>query len=265
MGEGEGKIELRCSQHVGFSVQERLQMGLREFLRKDSFSHDREAMLMHKLVYDCRLVFAKQDSRLQVLTGEVDHDGFDIVFDDGDVYKRFQVKVAFGGTASWEIHRRLLRPTPDIADYFGFESSPEGIGIAGGVILQLLQIESTGELTVKYCYTDLDILRAFHLGIIRREHPNSQKTVCALFDSLKREYGKIDLPRGAFLEAKGPSELLALAGFNTGDTLPWIWWLRNLSGLKGYVSQKEIKLPADEERTKMLVRESILKLTSESL
>ena len=146
---------------------------MKTFFEGKEFLHDREAMLMHKLIYDCRLAFAKLESRLQVLTGEVDHDGFDVVFDDGDIWKRFQVKTAFGSTASWEIHKRLLRPTHEVADYFGYEASPEGIGLGGGVILQELEITPPGDLAVKYCYTDLDILRAFNLGIVKGAVPES--------------------------------------------------------------------------------------------
>lgn len=241
-------------------------MSLKDFLKQDDFSHDREAMLMHKLVFDCRLAFAKLDSRLQVLTGEVDHNGFDVVFDDGDTWKRFQVKAVFGSTATWEIHKRLLRPTPDIADYFGYEASPEGIGLGGGVILQELDVTTAGDLSVTYRYTDLDILRAFNLGIIKRKHGKSNKAVTALFQALKKGYGTISIPRGAFLEATGPDQLLALAGFNTCDGSPWIAWLRWISALHGgFISPKDIKLPASEDQTKTLVRESLLKLTPEKV
>lgn len=240
-------------------------MGLKQFLEQDGFSHDREAMLMHKLVFDCRLALAKRNSRLQVLTGEVDHDGFDVVFDDGDLGKRFQVKAAFGSTATWEIHKRLLRPTSDIADYFGYEASPEGIGLGGGVILQKVEVTLNGDLAVKYCYTDLDILRAFNLGIIKRKHGNSNKAVRGLFQALKQGYGTISIPRGAFLEARGPDELLALAGFNTSECGPWIWWLRNLSAMDGFVLSKDIMLPATEKRSAELVRENLLKLTPEDV
>jgi len=241
-------------------------MGLTEFLKQDEFLHDREAMLMHKLIFDCRLVLAKLDSRLQVLTGEVDHDGFDVVFDDSDNWKRFQVKAAFGDTATWDIHKRLLRPTSDTADYFGYESSPTGIGLGGGVILQELNVTAAGDLAVKYCYTDLDILRAFNLGIIKRDHPRSFQVVSSLFQTLKEGYGTISIARGAFLEAKGPAELLALAGFNTGDGAPWIAWIRWISALNGgFVQHDKINLPANEERTRELIRESLLKLTTEEV
>jgi len=241
-------------------------MSLDKFLKKDEFLHDREAMLMHKLVFDCRLAFAKNNCRLQVLTGEVDHNGFDVVFDDGDTWKRFQVKVVYGKTATWEIHKRLLRPTPNVADYFGYECSPEGIGICGGVILQELNLDKLGELTVKYRYTDLDILRAFNLGIIKRKHGKSNKAVSGLFDALKMGYGEISVPKGAFLEARGPEELMALAGFNTCDCGPWIVWTRWISALRGgFIRPEAITLPAEEEKTKELIRESLLKLTTESV
>jgi hypothetical protein len=241
-------------------------MSLNEFLKEDEFTHDREVMLMHRLVFDCRLAFAKRNSRLQVLTGEVDHSGFDIVFDDGDRWKRFQVKSVYGTTSSWEIHKRILRPTTDVADYFGYECSVEGIGICGGVILQELNLDTSGELTVKYRYTDLDILRAFNLGIIKRRHAGSNKAVSSLFHSLQLGYGNISVPKGAFLEAKGPEELMALAGFNTCDCGPWIAWVRGISVRHGgFVRQKTITLPADEAATIELIRKEIFKLTHEAI
>jgi hypothetical protein len=239
-------------------------MSLAEFLNKDEFTHDREAMLMHKLVFDCRLALAKLDSPLQVLTGEVDHNGFDVVFDDGDISKQFQVKTAYGSTATWEIHKRLLRPTSNLADYFGYETSPQGIGLCGGVILQELDVTSTNDLTVRYRYTDLNILRAFNLGIIKRKNGNSNKAVTALFSTLKKGYGTIAIPRGAFLEASGPAELLALAGFNTTQGVIWPNLLHRVSALHGgFVLPREIKLPTTEEKTKELIREGLLKLTPE--
>lgn len=241
-------------------------MSLTKFLKTDEFTHDREAMLMHKLIFDCRLALAKLDSRLQVLTGEVDHNGFDVVFDDGDMWKRFQVKAVFGSTASWDIHKRLLRPMSDIADYFGYEASPEGIGLGGGIILQELGVTKAGDLTVKYLYTDLDILRAFNLGAIKRKHGKSHKAVTALFDQLRRGYGTISIPRGGFLEAKGPDELLALAGFNTCGGRPWVAWVRLVSALHGgFILREKIKLPGTEDKTRALIRESILTLTPEQV
>jgi hypothetical protein len=195
----------------------------------------------------------------------VDHDGFDVIFDDGDLWKRFQVKTIFGKTGCWDIHRRLLRPTTDVADYFGFEASPEGIGLCGGVILQKLGITSAGALTVTYLYTDLDILQAFHLGIIRRKHKGSNKAAVALFQALKRGYETISIPQGAFLQAKGPSELLALAGFNTCECGPWIGWLRKLSARHRCASSRGLELPGTEEKTTELIRENILKLTSDEV
>src|SRR5467141_102409 len=96
-------------------------MGLSEFLANEGFLHDQEAMMIHQLIYDCRLVIAKLESRLQVLSGEVDHDGFHVVFDDGEYLKRPQVKTVYADTASWEIYKSLLRPLPELADDIGFQ------------------------------------------------------------------------------------------------------------------------------------------------
>jgi hypothetical protein len=43
--------------------------------------------------------------------------------------------LASSTTASWDVHERLLRPTLYDAQSLGFEISPKGVGIEGGVIL----------------------------------------------------------------------------------------------------------------------------------
>lgn len=245
-------------------------MALKEFLENPDFTHDRELMLMHKLIYDCRLVLARLEDRLQVFQGEVDHDGFDVMFDDRDQSKRFQVKTVFGGTTSWNIHRSLLRPTAEWADYYGYDASPTGIGIGGGVILQEIDVRPADELLVHYSYTDLNIIRAFNLEIIKRPHAYSQKTVVGLFQELRRGRGKETIPiaRGAFVDAKGPAELLALAEFNTGVGGLWPWWLKNVSALDGgFVKPEEAirNLPTDEAGARVLIHDQIAALCKDQL
>src|SRR6266404_8087766 len=223
-------------------------MSLNAFLGDDAFLHDREAMMMHQLVYDCRLVMAKLGTRLQVLSGEVDHDGFDIVFDDGEYLKRFQVKTVYGKTTSWDIHKSLLRPSPESADYLGFQD-PISYGVGGGVILQKLNVTPQETIAVNYLYTDLNIIRAFDLEIIKREHVGSQRAIEGIFEALKRgpSDGKINLAEGAFLEAKGSRELLALAGFNTTDWTTWPYLLKQVSAHHlGLYMPTEARLPTDD-------------------
>jgi hypothetical protein len=235
-------------------------MGLDAFLRTPGFLHDREAMLMHKLIYDCRLALAEKECRLQVLTGEVDHDGYDVVFDDGDYRKQFQVKVVYSGITTWSLHRRLFRPTPDLADWFAFESSPEGIGIDGGFILQELDISPSNELIVKYHYTDLFVLRAFDFGLISTDKPEKDEVVRALFYDLKKGHGNIDIPKTALVPVKNATDLLDLAGFVMSNSSLWRGWLKNVSGLHGWVSDKDIKMPGDEAFTKNLIRQALATL-----
>jgi len=240
-------------------------MNLSSFLTTEDNFHDREAMLMHKLIFDARLAFAQVGSCLQVLTGEVDHNGFDIVFDNGDAWRRFQVKTVFGKASSWEIHRRLLRPTMYTADWYGYETSPEGVGLEGGVILQELTVTATNDLGLTYYYNDLDILRAFNLGIIQRSHPKSRKATTSLFDELKRDFGTFRIPKGAFIQANGPSGLLELAGYPLVEGSPVKYWIKLLSALDaGLVPKEKIRLPAGREQTIGLIKSKLLSLTPDT-
>jgi hypothetical protein len=236
-------------------------MVLTAFLKNPTFLHDREAMLMHKLIYDCRLAFAEVETRLQVLTGEVDHDGFDVMLDDGDTRKQFQVKTVYGKASTWKLHRRLLRPTSDEADNFAYESSPAGIGIGGGFILQELAVSPTGGMSVKYYYTDLFILRAFDLDLLHLRGAKKDRKAGDLFHALERGHGTIAIPKCALFPAKDAVDLLALAGFNTARSSLWRFWLKGISALKGgFVLEKDVRLPGSEAYVRGLITEKLTEL-----
>jgi hypothetical protein len=235
-------------------------MGLKEFLQEPEFYHDREAMLVHHFIYESRLALARLGSRLQVLKGEVDHDGYDLVFDDGDLWKRLQLKTVFSDTASWSIHKRFLRPTPELADYFGIESSPEGIGLAGGVVLQELKLDEKDQLTSSYYYTDIFIIRALALGFIEPDTGCSRAVSESAWLRLQRGYDRISLNKGTFLKAKDATGLLGLAGFAVPGIGPWLYWIKILSihsaGRELLLASNEL-LPASKEKTCEILREQL--------
>jgi len=89
-------------------------MSLQEFLNKPKFSHSREALFNHKLLYDLKLVAARAGYHLSVYFPDVDHEGFDIILDDGDNLKKIQLKTVVKNSG-----RKQIKPTP----YNGFKVS----------------------------------------------------------------------------------------------------------------------------------------------
>ena len=110
---------------------------LEAFLDEPNHSHAREAILMSKLSYDLKLAAARRGYYLNSYFDDVDRDGFDVIFDDQDSLRKIQVKSvsASASTASWEIHKKILRPGWYLGEQLGFGGSPAGEGSEGGVIL----------------------------------------------------------------------------------------------------------------------------------
>jgi hypothetical protein len=62
------------------------------FLLTPANTHFREAILMHRLFLDVKLTAARNGYYLSTYFDDVDHDGFDVIFDDKDYLKKTQVK-----------------------------------------------------------------------------------------------------------------------------------------------------------------------------
>ena len=101
---------------------------LEKFLFAPKNSHAKESLINNKLLFDLKLAAAERGYFLNVYLPEVDKDGFDMIFDDHDLVVKTQLKTVMrgAGTSSWKIHKRILRPTVDLVENFGFECSPSG-------------------------------------------------------------------------------------------------------------------------------------------
>ena len=66
---------------------------------------------MHRLFLDVKVAAARRGYYLNTYFDDVDHDGFDVIFDDQDYIKKIQVKSVGinNSTNSWSIHKRILR------------------------------------------------------------------------------------------------------------------------------------------------------------
>jgi hypothetical protein len=195
---------------------------------------------------------ATRNYDLLVYTPTVDSDGFDLILDDRDRFIPLQIKsVMTGGkTTQWAIHRKLLRPEIHEIEWFGFEPSPCGVGRGGGVLLvKVTARDYTADVT--YLYTDVRILTAYWLDLISVPLASRNR-----LSRLRRELaaapdGKINVPRSAFLRARSPEHLLALAGLHSRYTNSWPHLLYELARHK----YERRRLPAPEK----IVRDTLQK------
>jgi hypothetical protein len=183
---------------------------LEHYLFDASNSHAKESLINNKLLFDLKLAAANRGYFLNVYLPEVDKDGFDMIFDDQDVVVKTQLKTVMkkAGTSNWKIHKRILRPELNMIEKLGFEPSPYGEGVGGGVIV--IQVDASKELSVKYFYTDVLILCAFRDELINTKRPPNRKVINNLFQELYTGIGreKIKVPKSLFLEARSPEALL---------------------------------------------------------
>jgi hypothetical protein len=198
---------------------------LRKWMNAPANTHARESLLMHRLCFDVQLAAARAGYYVNTYYDDVDHDGFDIIFDDRDTIKKIQVKtVGLKNPArQWLVQKRMLRPALEMMEKLGFEGSPVGEGCGGGVIL--MRFDATApDLAVEYLYTDVFILLAFESELIRRTHTASQKAVTKFLERWRKGIGSeyVTVPRAVFVKAKGPDELLELAGLHSCLNTAWL-------------------------------------------
>lgn len=202
---------------------------LKKFLQDPNNSHAKESILMNRLIYDFKLAASLNGYHLESYTSDVDHEGFDIIFDDQDQIKKLQVKTVLknASTSSWNIHKRLIRPQLYFIDKLGFDCPATGAGVQGGVILMELD-PSGSSIEVKYYYTDIIIIVAFYLEIIFRTHQASNEAVKRVYGDLHKgiSHEKVLIPKSCFLCTKNPEQILALAGFH--NNISTCCWVNNL-------------------------------------
>jgi hypothetical protein len=197
---------------------------LDKFLDVPENMHAREQILMHRLFLDLKTAAALRGYYLNTYFDDVDHDGFDVIFDDQDYIKKIQVKSVNkdGSTGSWSIHKRILRPSFGLLDKIGFDSSPEGEGSEGGVILIEFS-DVGGAIHATYYYTDVFVLLLFYCGAIKRKRKNSQNAIENIYPDWRKGLGseRISVPKAAFLKTKNAEALLSLMGLHSTSQYMW--------------------------------------------
>jgi hypothetical protein len=260
-------------------LQEDRHMPLKDFIQ-DSNTHAREAIFNYRLLYDLAVAGAEREYWLAVFQPAVDHDGYDIVLDDADATRYIQNKTLLpnASTRSWKIHRKLLRPSFNYTCYnctmqraFGFENDACGEGMEGGVIIKQIGFVDN-EMAVSYYYTDLYIITAFRVGIIKRhnEGTRTQRKAGDIVHKLgEHPTGTVSIPRSMFLSAKSPGHLLGMMGLHNSKVLDSLSWRNNIIrlSLHSLSSQGAELFDSDGQRDSFScsVYETLGELSSDSL
>lgn len=202
---------------------------LKSFLKADENTVTRERLLFHRFCFDMYLAAAKARYPLAVLSIEVDREGFDVVLDDGDRERRIQLKAFDGDTKSWDSTKRFLRPEGMLGQSLGFKTNIEGIGVGGAFVVMGYDTNDP-ELQLRYLFCDAHILTAFAKGWVPRKQQKGRgkkagdpNTAEKYLDELNTGIGSegVSIPKGLFVEAKGPDELLALLEMHSLKDHQW--------------------------------------------
>jgi len=194
---------------------------LHQYLKDPRNSLAREALVKNRLFYDVKLHFASKGRSLLAYEAEYDRDGFDVIFDELGRQRHFQVKSVLksSSTASFYIHRNLLRPNIDELNYYPLSHDSFGVGYGGAVIL--VELEPTDEsLNISYYYVDGLILSAFYAGILSYKSKVSQQSAVKSFGEFRnprRLGGQIKLSKSSFVRLSSAGAIFGLSGFLGAD------------------------------------------------
>lgn len=196
---------------------------LKTFINQASNSRIRENLLTFRFIYDVKLGAAIRRDELQVYLPEVDKHGYDVILDNQETVRKFQLKTfsKYSKTSSWHIHKTILRPQSYLCENLGFHFDVEHIGLNGGVVLMEFEAGENG-IEVDYYYSDIYILLAFKNGIIYYDK-DTIKIADKFIDKLMsgRSHEKIEMCKSLFVKAKGPEHLLALMGYYSRFDSSW--------------------------------------------
>ncbi len=207
---------------------------LRSFLKEAANSTARESLIGFRISYDLKLMAALKGYDLRIYTPDVDRDGFDIILDDKDREVKIQLKTVLDNstTQRWPIHKTMLRPSYEFCEELGFECSPEGTGMQGGIILIELS-PGIDSLDVTYYYTDILVITALRLRIVNKSPKIQEKTFCSFYRKIMSgtSHDKINVPKSFFVKAKTPDHLLGLMGLHSTAHVGWFHLIDIVKGL----------------------------------
>jgi hypothetical protein len=187
-------------------------MALPDFLNDPVNSRTRERIYFHRVAFDLYLAAALRGYHLQMFEPEVDRDGFDIVLNDGELERHIQVKTVLrsAATPSWEIAKRLLRPTAYVGEKLDPNFELKNAGLEGGVLL--VEVDETDGQHVTYFYTNYFTLLALREGIFGTDADTGERILRRLLEDSTEP--RIDIPKTVFLKAKNSHGVLGLIGLD---------------------------------------------------
>ena len=207
---------------------------LRSFLKEPVNTTTRESLIGHRISYDLKLMAALKGYDLRIYTPDVDRDGFDIILGDGNREVKVQLKTVLDDsqTPGYTIHKTVLRPSSELCEKLGFEDSPSGTGIQGGIILVELS-PKIDSLDVTYYYTDILVITALRLRIVNKSPKIQEKTIRSFYEKIMigTSHDKIYVSRSFFVKAKTPDHLLGLMGLCSTSHVVWFHLIAIIEGL----------------------------------
>jgi hypothetical protein len=111
------------------------------------------------------------------------------------------------------------------ANAIGFEISPEGVGIEGGVILIRVN-DGDDAASVTYHYTDIYVLTVLADRLVTTDNANRPNQARDVITALHGGTGhqRIPVPFGASVRVRSPDCLLSIGGFHSTTDPNYAWW-----------------------------------------
>jgi len=200
-------------------------MRLKKYLNNSRNSLIREKLANYRLFYEIKLASAKSEIDVKISLPEVDNEGYDLVLGDGDAIVPIQVKTTLSDstTSRWQVQKYLLRPDRYYAEILGFESSPFGLGLQGGLLLLEIVLERNDIKEFVYYYCDVFVLKAFECGLIQHHNRTYKDSISNVFNSLKKgdRFTKVSLTKSCLVRMSNVEKILAFVDFANKSSNLW--------------------------------------------
>ncbi|WP_160143651.1 hypothetical protein [Chryseolinea soli] len=156
---------------------------------------------------------------------EIDRDGYDVLLDDGEQIVPLQLKTYLSSatTKRWVVNKGLLRPLYLNCQSLGFEFSPEGNGIEGGLVVVKIIANADEIRSFEWFYSDCYILTAFESGLVTHKPNPHLDHITSFMSRLRTGYQKekLEITKLCMVKVKSIDDLLALAGMPSKKQQQW--------------------------------------------
>jgi hypothetical protein len=164
---------------------------------------------------------AEREYHLKIFQSTVDIEGFDVMLDDNQQARRFQLKTRFNAKTRVlkDIHSVMLMPKRRNANLIRFENGMCPTLDNGLIFIDINYPTDTFIPDIQYFYLDFYILHSISKGIIpwKTHYIEKSKEILERLLISKRKNQRINIPISLFLKLKNASSLLAISGFDSMD------------------------------------------------